>query len=127
MCPSLSICTANKRSAWPIAPRSTIPGLELALKQTGPESAWRAAHVAERAAAAEGSNAGIIKVTRRTPAPLQREAARRSDSLPELSVQRQLPDGPHSCSLKVCLASMGPPHPPLTPGRGARGGAPANH
>ncbi len=36
--------------------------LELALKQTGPACVKRAADYAQRAAAAEGSNAGIIKV-----------------------------------------------------------------
>ena len=35
--------------------------LELALKQTGPACVKRAADYAQRAAAAEGSNAGIIK------------------------------------------------------------------
>ena len=37
--------------------------LELALKQTGPACVKRAADYAQRAAAAEGSNAGIIKAS----------------------------------------------------------------
>ena len=41
---------------------SRLFALELALKQTGSESAKRAADVAQRAAMTEGSNAGIIKV-----------------------------------------------------------------
>lgn len=43
------------------APRRGLSVLELALKQTGPASVKRAADYAQRAAAAEGSNAGIIK------------------------------------------------------------------
>lgn len=41
---------------------SRLSALELALKQTGSESAKRAADVANRAAVTEGSNAGIVKV-----------------------------------------------------------------
>lgn len=47
----------------PLPPRgSRLSALELALKQTGSESAKLAADIAQRAAVAEGSNAGIVKV-----------------------------------------------------------------